>query len=122
MTKNHHGGPGGSRTPDLRFRKPLLYPAELRDRIEIASTFSRDKKFVSFPSPRLGFPTGAPYFRTMAQNSKTVPRWRVIRIASKGQEICELQAKSAEAAIKRAIEEYGIDERWQKRLSAYQIA
>ena len=26
------GGPGGSRTPDLRFRKPLLYPAELRDR------------------------------------------------------------------------------------------
>src|SRR6202008_154641 len=27
------GGPGGSRTPDLRFRKPLLYPAELRDRV-----------------------------------------------------------------------------------------
>ena len=29
------GGPGGSRTPDLRFRKPLLYPAELRNRAEI---------------------------------------------------------------------------------------
>src|SRR5581483_4828373 len=26
------GGPGGTRTSDLRFRKPLLYPAELRDR------------------------------------------------------------------------------------------
>ena len=26
------GGPEGIRTPDLRFRKPLLYPAELRDR------------------------------------------------------------------------------------------
>ena len=25
------GGPGGIRTPDLRFRKPLLYPAELRN-------------------------------------------------------------------------------------------
>jgi hypothetical protein len=25
------GGPEGIRTPDLRFRKPLLYPAELRD-------------------------------------------------------------------------------------------
>ncbi len=25
------GGPERSRTSDLRFRKPLLYPAELRD-------------------------------------------------------------------------------------------
>ncbi len=28
----NHGGPERSRTSDLRFRKPLLYPAELRDR------------------------------------------------------------------------------------------
>jgi hypothetical protein len=27
------GGPGKTRTCDLRFRKPLLYPAELRDRL-----------------------------------------------------------------------------------------
>src|SRR5207245_9059107 len=27
------GGPERTRTSDLRFRKPLLYPAELRDRI-----------------------------------------------------------------------------------------
>src|SRR3972149_4695079 len=27
------GGPGMTRTCDLRFRKPLLYPAELRDRV-----------------------------------------------------------------------------------------
>jgi hypothetical protein len=30
------GGPGQSRTADLRFRKPLLYPSELRGQWEIA--------------------------------------------------------------------------------------
>jgi hypothetical protein len=25
-----NGGPGESRTPDTRFRKPLLYPSELQ--------------------------------------------------------------------------------------------
>src|SRR5262244_2143938 len=29
--RNFFGGPGRTRTCDLRFRKPLLYPAELRD-------------------------------------------------------------------------------------------
>jgi hypothetical protein len=29
-TRKICGGPGVIRTPDLRFRKPLLYPAELR--------------------------------------------------------------------------------------------
>jgi hypothetical protein len=33
------GGPERSRTSDLRFRKPLLYPAELRDRTHIADLF-----------------------------------------------------------------------------------
>ena len=28
-----NGGPEGTRTPDLRFRKPLLYPAELPGRM-----------------------------------------------------------------------------------------
>ena len=31
--KDFYGGPGKTRTCDLRFRKPLLYPAELRDRL-----------------------------------------------------------------------------------------
>ena len=31
-----YGGPDRTRTCDLRFRKPLLYPAELRDRFEEA--------------------------------------------------------------------------------------
>src|SRR2546421_7361418 len=31
------GGPERTRTSDLRFRKPLLYPAELRDRRAIHS-------------------------------------------------------------------------------------
>lgn len=26
----HHNEPGGIRTPDLRLRRPLLYPAELQ--------------------------------------------------------------------------------------------
>src|SRR5579872_3329652 len=31
-----NGGPGQSRTADLRFRKPLLYPSELRGQGEFA--------------------------------------------------------------------------------------
>jgi hypothetical protein len=34
------GGPGKTRTCDLRFRKPLLYPAELRDRLVLISIYS----------------------------------------------------------------------------------
>ncbi len=32
MLRSSNGGPDRTRTCDLRFRKPLLYPAELRDR------------------------------------------------------------------------------------------
>ena len=32
-SKEKHGGAGESRTPDLRFRKPPLYPTELQPRI-----------------------------------------------------------------------------------------
>ena len=30
-----NGSPGVSRTPDLRFRKPLLYPSELRGQVDV---------------------------------------------------------------------------------------
>ena len=33
LSKGRDGGPGQSRTADLRFRKPLLYPSELRGRV-----------------------------------------------------------------------------------------
>jgi hypothetical protein len=33
------GDPGMTRTCDLRFRKPSLYPDELRDRIDFAKQF-----------------------------------------------------------------------------------
>jgi hypothetical protein len=33
MRERQSGGPERTRTSDLRFRKPLLYPAELRDQI-----------------------------------------------------------------------------------------
>ncbi len=32
-----HGAPGWTRTSGLRFRKPLLYPAELQGQIDLAS-------------------------------------------------------------------------------------
>ena len=34
------GGPGRSRTADQRFRKPLLYPTELRGQCETGQSFS----------------------------------------------------------------------------------
>jgi hypothetical protein len=34
VTPSIGGGPGKTRTSDLRFRKPLLYPAELRDQCQ----------------------------------------------------------------------------------------
>jgi hypothetical protein len=46
----------------------------------------------------------------------------VSRIASKGQEICELQAKDAEEARKRATREHQIEARWQHRLFVYRVA
>ena len=35
MRRHLDGGPGRSRTADQRFRKPLLYPTELRGRCEL---------------------------------------------------------------------------------------
>src|SRR5215471_11595033 len=49
------GDPGMTRTCDLRFRKPPLYPAELRDRFEIARESSERLDFapilLRFASP-----------------------------------------------------------------------
>ena len=42
------GGPERTRTSDLRFRKPLLYPAELRDLIESRSI----SVLIAAPAPR----------------------------------------------------------------------
>ena len=54
----------------------------------------------------------------------SVQRWRVTMIGgSRAREITELQADSAEAAIKRAIKEHGIDDlHRQSRLAAYRVA
>ena len=64
-----------------------------------------------------------PKFGSMKRTSKSeLPKWRVTRIASKGQEIGLLQAKNAEEAKKRAIEEFNIEPRWQDRLFVYRVA
>ena len=42
------GDPGMTRTCDLRFRKPSLYPAELRDRIDFIRDFFTLYVFGSF--------------------------------------------------------------------------
>jgi hypothetical protein len=49
--------------------------------------------------------------------------WCVTVIAgSRAREICELQANTAAAAIKRAIREHGMDDpHQQKRLAAYRV-
>ena len=58
----------------------------------------------------------------MPKNSKNLPRWRVTRIVgAKAREVCELEAKTAEEAVKRAAKEYGIEPERQKRLAAYRV-
>src|ERR1700752_5147474 len=45
------GGPGESRTPDQRFRKPLLYPSELQARrgVSILSRVARIRRVFAVP-------------------------------------------------------------------------
>jgi hypothetical protein len=54
--------------------------------------------------------------------SKSSPRWRVIRIGgAKAREICELQAKTAEDAVKRVIREYPVPSEDHYRLKAIPV-
>ena len=54
------------------------------------------------------------------RSPKQALRWRVSRIVgNRARELCELKAGNADAAIKRAIREYGIDDpHQQQRLAA----
>jgi hypothetical protein len=56
----------------------------------------------------------------MKRTGKSFARWRVTVIGgAKAREICELEAQSAEAPIKRAIREHEIDDpHRQARLAA----
>jgi len=59
----------------------------------------------------------------MAKKANEHPRWRVTHIAgAKAREICELEARSAEDAVKRAIREFEIAPERQNRLAAYRVA
>ena len=63
------------------------------------------------------------YVPAIKRTSKDVPRWRVNRIVGNAaRELCELDAKSAEDAIKRAIREFEIKPERQNRLAAYRVA
>ncbi len=56
--------------------------------------------------------------------SKAAPprRWRVIEIAKKGRHLADVPARDADAAIRKAIEDYGITEpHRQRRLIAQPI-
>jgi len=47
----------------------------------------------------------------MIRKPKDLPRWRVIRIVGNAaREVCTMPAASADAAIRRAIREYAIDD------------
>src|SRR5262249_9574107 len=50
-----YGRPGGIRTPDPRFRKPLLYPSELQAHKDLACTRLRDVAAFVAAFPRFGF-------------------------------------------------------------------
>ena len=60
----------------------------------------------------------------MKRSSKSSPqRWRVIRIgAARAREICELQAKTAEDAVKRVIREFPVPPEDHYRLKAIPVA
>jgi hypothetical protein len=48
--KKKDGGPGESRTPDQRFRKPLLYPSELQARSGMIDFIAGDGATSNFRS------------------------------------------------------------------------
>jgi hypothetical protein len=58
------------------------------------------------------------------RSPKDLPRWRVtVIVGARAREITELQAETAEAAIKRAIREFGINNpHHQSRLAARPVA
>jgi hypothetical protein len=59
----------------------------------------------------------------MSKRTKPLPRWRVIVIGGPtAREICQLEAKTSDAAIKRVTREYGIEPARQKRLAAHRVA
>jgi hypothetical protein len=60
----------------------------------------------------------------MKRKSENLPRWVVSRIVgNRAREVCEMAAPDADAAIKRAIREYGInDPHMQQRLAARPVA
>lgn len=58
----------------------------------------------------------------MSRAPKKLRSWRVIEIAKKGRAIATLLAPDADAAVRKAIEDYGItDPHRQKRLVAQPI-
>jgi hypothetical protein len=58
------------------------------------------------------------------KSSNDLPKWRVTRIVgSAAREVCQLEAKSADEAVKRTIKEFEItDPHQQSRLGAYRVA
>jgi hypothetical protein len=64
-----------------------------------------------------------PIFGAWQKQMTTAPRWRVTRIAgARATELCELEATSAEEAVKRAIREFEIAPEQQNRIAAYRVA
>src|SRR5687768_11684702 len=69
------GDPGKTRTCDLRFRKPLLYPAELRDHEPLNIRLEQRK-----PPPKVTLKPGRVYPKTQASG----PRIRRVFRSAKG--------------------------------------
>jgi hypothetical protein len=56
-----------------------------------------------------------------APPKKPLREWRITLIRKKGQYLGRVEAPDAESAIKRAIEEFGVDEAHRSRLVAQPV-
>lgn len=58
----------------------------------------------------------------MKRNGSSLPLWRVTLIGNRGRDLGDYRAADPNAAIKRAIREFPIDDPYrQKRLLAYRV-
>ena len=87
-----HGGPGRSRTADQRFRKPLLYPTELRGHRDVADYLTlvyrgRHCARVGHLVPKLftrpAEPSSVPDHRTVSRFSSTAVPYFELRLAAR---------------------------------------
>ena len=54
--------------------------------------------------------------------SKKLPEWLVVKIKARGERLGKFQAPDADAAVKKAAQQYHLDAEDKKRLAAYRVS